>query len=100
MQKINHQNYDLVFKEAFSIFNNKSLDFLGVDLPSIASFMEREIPEVETTDDMMDLNFRLEDGSSCTLRRKPIFQGRISSGLPIMTFASTRSMKDQSTLWS
>ena len=63
MRKINHQNYDLVFKEAFSIFNKKSLAFLGIDLPSIDSFMVTEIPEVETTDDMMDLNFRLEDGS-------------------------------------
>lgn len=63
MRKINHQNYDLVFKEAFSIFNNKSLAFLGIDLPSIDSFLVTEIPEVETTDDMMDLNFRLEDGS-------------------------------------
>ena len=63
MRKISNQNYDLVFKEAFSIFNNKSLAFLGIDLPPIDSFMVTEIPEVETTDDMMDLNFRLEDGS-------------------------------------
>lgn len=63
MKKINPQNYDLAIKEAFSLFNNKSLDFLGIYLPSIVSFMETEIPEVETTDDMMDLNFRLKDGS-------------------------------------
>jgi len=63
MKKINHQNNDLVFKEAFSIFNNRSLAFLGIDLPPISSFLVTEIPEVETTDDMMDLNFRLEDGS-------------------------------------
>jgi len=63
MQKINPQNYDLVLKEAFSLFHNKSLDFLGLSLPPIVSFMETEIAEVETTDDMMDLNFRLEDDS-------------------------------------
>ncbi|MCP1716371.1 hypothetical protein J2T58_002248 [Methanocalculus alkaliphilus] len=33
MQQINHQNYDLVFKEAFSLFENRSLDFLGLDFP-------------------------------------------------------------------
>jgi len=33
MQQINHQNYDLVFKEAFSLFENRSLDFLGLVLP-------------------------------------------------------------------
>ena len=76
MQKINYQNYDLVFKEAFSIFNNKSLDFLGVDLPSIVSFMETEIPEVETTDDMMDLNFRLEDGSILHLEEETHLSGK------------------------
>ena len=63
MKKINNQNYDLVLKEAFSLFHNKSLDFLGVKLPSITSFMETQIPEVDTTNDMMDLNFLLEDGS-------------------------------------
>jgi hypothetical protein len=63
MQKINLQNYDLAFKEAFSLFNNKSLDFLGIDLPSISSFIDTEFVEVETTNDMMDMNFRLTDGS-------------------------------------
>ena len=63
MRKISKKNYDLVFKEAFSILDNKSLAFLGIDLPPIHSFLVTEIPEVETTDDMMDLNFRLEDGS-------------------------------------
>ena len=63
MKKIIKQNYDLVLKEAFSLFHNKSLDFLGVELPPITSFMETQIPEVDTTNDMMDLNFRLSDGS-------------------------------------
>ncbi len=63
MQQINHQNYDLVFKEAFSLFEIRFLDFLGIDLPHITGFMETEIPEVETHDDMMDLTFRLEDNT-------------------------------------
>ena len=76
MHKINHQNYDLVLKEAFSLFHNKSLDFLGLDLPPIISFMETEIPEVDTTDDMMDLNFRLEDGSILHLEEETDLSGR------------------------
>jgi hypothetical protein len=53
----------LEFKEAFSVFNNRSLVYLGISLPPIDSFLVTEIPEVEITDDMMDLNFRLEDSS-------------------------------------
>jgi hypothetical protein len=63
MQQINHQNYDLVFKEAFSLFENRSLDFLGLDLPRITGFMETEFPEVETQDDRLDLTFWLEDNT-------------------------------------
>ena len=63
MRKINPQNYDLAFKEAFSIFEDKTLAFLGLDLPKIASFLETEFPEIETHDDTMDLNFQLDDGS-------------------------------------
>ena len=63
MRKINPQNYDLAFKEAFSIFEDKTLTFLGLDLPKIASFLETEFPEIETHDDTMDLNFQLDDGS-------------------------------------
>ncbi len=63
MKKINFQNYDLAFKESFSIFENKTLDFLGLDLPKITKFLETEFAELETHDNFMDLNFRLEDGS-------------------------------------
>ena len=52
-----------MLKEAFSFFHIRSPDFYGLSLPPIVSFMETEIAEVETTDDMMDLNFRLADGS-------------------------------------
>jgi hypothetical protein len=63
MRKINPQNYDLAFKESFSIFENKTLDFLGLDLPKITEFLETEFAELETHHDFMDLNFRLVDGS-------------------------------------
>ena len=45
MQKINPQNYDLALKESFSIFENKTLDFLGLDLPKITGFLETEIED-------------------------------------------------------
>jgi len=63
MQKINPQNYDLALKESFSIFENKTLDFLGLDLPKITGFLETEFAELETHDSFLDMNFRLEDGS-------------------------------------
>ena len=63
MQKINHQNYDLAFKESFSIFENKTLDFLGLNLPKITEFLETEFVDLETHDNFLDLTFRLEDGS-------------------------------------
>jgi hypothetical protein len=63
MQQIHHQNYDLAFKEAFSLFENRSLAFLGIDLPRITGFMETEFPEVETHDDFLDLTFWLEDNT-------------------------------------
>ena len=63
MQKINHQNYDLAFKESFSIFENKTLDFLGLNLPKITEFLETEFADLETHDSFLDLTFRLEDGS-------------------------------------
>lgn len=48
-------------RPSLSLFEIRSMDFLGIDLPHITGFMETEIPEVETHDDMMDLTFRLED---------------------------------------
>lgn len=63
MEQITNHNYDHILKEAFSLFHNKSLDFLGVDLPAIVSFMETEFAETETYDDLLDLTFLLADGS-------------------------------------
>ena len=39
------------------------IDFLGVDLPRIDSFVETKFSEIETNNQGLDLNFRLEDGS-------------------------------------
>jgi predicted transposase YdaD len=63
MLKINSQNYDLAFKESFSIFENKTLEFLGLDLPKITEFLETEYAEIETHHDFLDITFRLVDGS-------------------------------------
>jgi hypothetical protein len=60
-KKISPQNYDLILKEAFSIFKNKSLDFLGLNLPPIVGLIETEFAEVETHNDRLDLVFLLED---------------------------------------
>jgi uncharacterized protein YuzE len=60
---VDFHNYDKVFKDAFSIFNHKVLDFLGMDLPRIERFLETEFTEIETQGNRMDLNFLLEDGS-------------------------------------
>lgn len=60
---IDYQNYDKVFKSSFSIFKNKIVDFLGLDLPGIDSFLETEFSEIETSEERLDLNFKLKDGS-------------------------------------
>ena len=61
--KINHQNYDLAFKEAITVFKNKSLDFLEVDLPRIVDIVNTEMFKIETKENFIDMNFILEDGS-------------------------------------
>jgi hypothetical protein len=56
-------NYDFVFKDSFNLFKNDIADFLKVELPGIASYLETEFAEIETNAERMDLNFILEDGS-------------------------------------
>ena len=56
-------NYDFVFKDSFSLFKGDIADFLEVELPGIASYLETEFSEIETNAERMDLNFMLEDGS-------------------------------------
>ena len=61
--KIGYQNYDLAFKEALTLFENQTLDFLGLNLPKIIRTLETEFVEVETRDEFVDLTFELEDGT-------------------------------------
>jgi hypothetical protein len=60
---ISYKNYDLVVKEALSVFENKTLNFLGLDLPKIIRVEETELYKIETKNHFIDLNFLLEDGS-------------------------------------
>ena len=56
-------NYDFVFKDSFNLFKNDIADFLEVELPEIAFYLETEFAEIETNLELLDLNFMLEDGS-------------------------------------
>ena len=56
-------NYDFVFKDSFNLFKNDIADFLEVELPGIASYLETEFAKIETNLELLDLNFMLEDGS-------------------------------------
>ena len=60
---ITAHNYDIVFKESLSIFKNKTLDFLNLNLPPISDFVKTEFCEIETHDTFCDLVFWLADGS-------------------------------------
>jgi hypothetical protein len=53
-------NYDFVIKDSFSLFKNDIADFLKVDLPGIASYLETKFAEIETNLELLDLNFMLE----------------------------------------
>ncbi len=44
------------------MFENKTLDFLGLDLPRITGVLQNEYAEVETRDEFLDLVFWLENG--------------------------------------
>jgi hypothetical protein len=61
--KYSHQNYDRAFKEALALFENQTLDFLGLNLPRITRVLPTEFAEIETKDDLVDLLFWLEDRS-------------------------------------
>lgn len=61
--KISYKNYDMVIKEALTLFENKTLDFLGLDLPKIISVEDTELYKIETKNNFIDLNFMLEDGT-------------------------------------
>ena len=60
---ISYQNYDIVFKDAFSIFQDRALDFLGIRLPKIQYVLDGKLPEITAREQRFDLLFALEDGS-------------------------------------
>ena len=61
--KISYHNYDVVLKDSFSVFDNKVLDFLKLDIPRIKGFIETEFATIETKKEGLDLNFLLEDNT-------------------------------------
>ena len=61
--KTNTHSTDISYKKAFSIFRNKILDFLGLDLPKIKTVLTPEAAEIKVTKNIMDMVFMLEDGS-------------------------------------
>lgn len=60
---VSYQNYDVVVKNAFSIFNNRTLDFLGLNLPPIKHLLNVELPEITAKESKVDLIFLLMDDS-------------------------------------
>jgi hypothetical protein len=63
MRKINHQNYDLAFKESFSIFEDKTLDFLGLNLPKITESSKLNLLTLRLIITFWISPFDLKDGS-------------------------------------
>ena len=62
-----HQNYDAAFKEALSLYKDKTLDFLGLDLAPIAESLNVEHTEVEIKKSYADLLFKLADNTGLNL---------------------------------
>ena len=62
-----HQNYDAAFKEALSLYKDKTLDFLGLDLAPIAESLNVEHTEVEVKKSYADLLFKLADNTGLNL---------------------------------
>ena len=57
-------NYDAVFKEALSLFSDKSLDFLGLkDFAPIDKPLRTENKEVNLVSEFVDMTFSLKDGN-------------------------------------
>ncbi|MDR2855420.1 MAG: hypothetical protein LBV40_04620, partial [Methanomicrobiales archaeon] len=58
-----HTNYDQVFKEALTLFKDKTLDFLGLHgIAPIAEPLRTENVEVSIRSEFADLTFALQDG--------------------------------------
>ena len=58
-----HMNYDTVFKEALTLFKDKTLDFLGLEnLAPIDEPLKTENSEINIVSEFADLTFSLKDG--------------------------------------
>ena len=58
-----HKNYDSVFKEALSLFQNQALDFLGLtNIAPITEPLRTESVEIEIKTEFRDLTFGTKDG--------------------------------------
>jgi hypothetical protein len=57
------QNYDAAFKDSFTLFKNKSLQFLGIESDArITEVLATEKREVHVDTEFSDLNFLTDDG--------------------------------------
>jgi hypothetical protein len=57
-------NYDAVFKDALTLFKDKTLDFLGLhDIPPITEPLSTEVINIEVNKKILDLVFGLKDNS-------------------------------------
>ena len=55
-----YQNYDAVFKDALTLYKDKSLDFFGLDLPKIIEPLATETKEIIVRTKISDMTFKLE----------------------------------------
>ena len=56
-------NYDRVFKNAVTVFKDKTLDFLGLhDIAPISEPLRTENVEIIVKSELADLTFSLKDG--------------------------------------
>lgn len=60
---INYQNYDLIFKDAFTIFHDQALDFLNIDLPPILTILNSTLAAISAKEQRFDMIFELADGT-------------------------------------
>ena len=61
--EIPHQNYDPVFKEAMTLYQDKALDFLGLTgIAPITEPLRTESVEIEIKIEFRDLTFGTQDG--------------------------------------
>ncbi|MDR1533159.1 MAG: hypothetical protein LBS62_13440 [Clostridiales bacterium] len=56
------KNYDIVFKDALSLFSGKSLEFLGISgLPPLGTPLKTELPVISAHTSFSDLTYKLPD---------------------------------------